>query len=192
MKYALAFSAVCLVVVLTHQQCAVYENSGIKGLSKLQDQSNICGNILSPNDLGTLTDLRVVLASSDETIESEEVDVCTIKFDNESVAICKVGVVFRQSILDKEDEEKTATQTIGDHEYIYYTKELLDETEVYMYMSEDETEELLEEESSGIVCSGIVETEEVQDSIVFEIAVTILENIWHHTRSLDNEKDTED
>ena len=190
MKYALAFSAVCLIVVLTHQQCAVYQNSGIKGLSKLQDQDNICANLLSTNDLAYLTDLKINLEGNSETISSEVVDICSVKLDGETVAVCKTGLVFKQSILDKGENEVTI-KTTEDHEYTYYVDESSDKTKIHMYISSSKIPEFDVNESKGLICTGVVEEDEIQNSMLFHIATTILDNIWHHIKSLKKDENSE-
>ena len=183
MRYAVIFSITCLILVLSQQQCSVYKNSGLKGASKIKDQTNICDNYLTPSDLNPLTpDSQIVLTSSTEIQGSEAVKVCSIDIEDEVGSTCKVGQIYKNMIYDEVDESNTQTMFSYGYEYTYFQSDSQGTTSLYMYMSDSNSDEYEFQNGKGVMCRGDIEGE-LEDSIIFQIASTILENLYNNYRS---------
>ena len=183
MKYAAIFSVACIALVLSQQQCSVYKNSGLKGASKIKDQTNMCDNYLTPSDLSPLApDSQITLSSTTQMQGSEAVEVCSIDIEDEITSTCKVGQTYKDMIYDEVDESNTLTMFSYGYEYTYFHNDSQGSTDLYIYMSDSNSDEYEFRNGKGVMCRGDI-ADEVEDSIIFQIATAILENLYDNYRS---------
>ena len=188
MRNAVLICVLCLGLVLSQQQCAVYKGSGAKGFSKIGDQENICGNYLTPNDLVFLpSTTSVSLQESSEIKNNTTISTCLISDDDGDISFCKISEDYKQKVADSGQSE---IFDIDDFEYTYFRLEENSDEDVeniYAFMSHDGyvDRDLGEElDFEGVMCRGIVGSK-LERSATFQIAITILDNLWYDFKSLE-------
>ena len=166
------------MLVVGSQQCSVYRSSGLEGLDKFKDQSNICGNYLTPNDLAHLVQSeKIMLSQSSGIQDGETVEICTINIEQKQKIVCSLSHIYISSVQHKIDEEDAYTYVEYETPYIYYYDEdRLGNIGVYMFDSSLDLTNSVLSELTGIYCEGSHTEGPVEDTLIFKASIIILEN----------------